>query len=117
MAKEKNQPETQEEPSIPTREEIVQFLKEQIEVKTLQLQLQELVTAISEAKLEEVKALAMMGQITSPQPTGAEYGGGTPHTVTKEDMEANPELKEMGIKEGDEVIIPAPEKTRSLKKA
>jgi hypothetical protein len=43
---------------------------------------------------------------------------GTPHTITQEDMDNNPELVEEGIKVGDEVIIPSmpPTEKRSLKK-
>jgi len=98
----------------PSKEEIIKFLQEQIEVKKVQFELQELNTKLAVAKAEELKALSFIGQITNPQPPA----DAVPHNLTQEDMDQNPELVEQGFKVGDEVLIPkesAP-KQRSLKK-
>jgi hypothetical protein len=110
---------TQEESKIPTKEEIISFLKEQIEVKELQFKLQELNANLASARAEELKALSFISQMTTQQPNGKEYEGGQPHTITEEDLVNNPELVEQGLKVGDDVIIPAaeqPQPKRSLKK-
>lgn len=90
-----------EEQKVPTKEEVLAFLAEQIEVKTKQVELQELNARFAVAKAEELKAMSFIGNITNPQAPE-----GTPHTITQEDMDNNPELAENGIKVGDEVIIP-----------
>lgn len=113
-----NTDQTQEEQKVPTKEELITFFNEQIEVKKVQYELQELNTKLAVAKAEELKALAFIGQMTQ-QSGSAERPEGTPHTITQEDMDNNPELSEEGIKVGDEVIIPTMppvEKQRSLKK-
>lgn len=101
-----------EEQKVPTKDEIITFLKEQVEVKTAQLQLQELNTKLAVAKAEELKALSFIGQITdasrAPQviPQDPEDGN-THHTITQEDLDNNPELAEEGVKVGDEILIPS----------
>jgi hypothetical protein len=105
--------------NAPTKEEVIAFFQEQIDVKKVQLDLQELNTKLAIARSEELKALSFIAQMTNPQAQGGEYEGGTPHTITDEDLELNPELKEQGLKAGDEVLIPSQEKPkdkRSLKK-
>ena len=69
MKKEQNM--EQEEQKVPTKEEIIAFIKEQIEVKTVQLELQELNTGLASSRAEELKALAFIAQITK-------QGGGKP---------------------------------------
>ena len=97
---------TQEEQKIPTKEELMAFLQEQIDVKELQVKLQNLNTQLAESKASELKALSFISQITSPKSDGNPYKGGVPHVLTKEDMELNPELAEEGLKEGDTVMLP-----------
>ena len=115
MSEENVLQEEQDLKNVPSKEEIIAFIKEQIEVKTVQLELQNLNTGLATSRAEELKALAFIAQMT-------QQGGkpeGTPHTITQEDMDNNPELAEEGIKVGDEVIIPSMppvEKQRSLKK-
>jgi hypothetical protein len=58
---------TQEEQKAPTKEEVISFFEEQIEVKKVQLELQEMNTALAVARAEELKALAFIAQITNPQ--------------------------------------------------
>ena len=50
----------QEEQKAPTKEEVVAFFQEQIEVKKVQLELQELNTALAVGRAEELKALAFI---------------------------------------------------------
>jgi hypothetical protein len=108
-----------EEQKVPSKEEIVKFLQEQIDVKKVQFELQDINTKLAVARAEELKALQFIGQMTNPQPPA----DAQPHTLTQEDMDENPELAEQGLKVGDEVLIPkemaqeAAEKAkRSLKK-
>lgn len=107
--------EEQEQKNVPTKEEIIAFIKEQIEVKAAQLELQELNTGLAVSRAEELKALSFIAQMT-------QAGGkpeGRPHKLTQEDFDNNPELNESGFKVGDEVIVPdepAAEKQRTLKK-
>lgn len=58
----------QEEQKAPTKEEVVSFFQEQIEVKRVQLELQELNTALAVGRAEELKALSFIAQLTTPQP-------------------------------------------------
>ena len=104
--------------SAPTKEEIVKFFQEQIDVKKVQYELQELSTKLSVARAEELKALSFIAQMTSPKSDDNPYEGGIPHTLTEEDLELNPELKDQGLQVGDEVLVPGeekPSKKRGLK--
>lgn len=108
-----------EEQKTPSKEEVVKFLQEQIDVKKVQLELQELNTRLAMARADELKALQFIGQLTNPQPPA----DAVEHTLTEEDLADNPELKEQGLNPGDKVLIPkemaeeAAEKVkRSLKK-
>jgi len=56
----------QEEQKAPSKEEVIAFFKEQIEVKSVQLELQELNTAMAVGRAEELKALAFIAQLTNP---------------------------------------------------
>lgn len=108
-----------EEKAPPSKEEVIAFFNEQIEVKKVQLELQELNTGLAVARAEELKALSFIAQLTTPQVKGDEYQGGVPHTITEEDLKNNPDLAEQGVQVGDEVLIPEPpseKKERSLKK-
>jgi len=58
---------TQEEQKVPSKEEVISFFQEQIEVKKVQLELQEINTALAANRAEELKALAFIAQITNPQ--------------------------------------------------
>lgn len=84
----------------PSKEEIVKFLQEQIEVKKVQLELQEINARLAAARADELKALAFIAQITQPQQNAR------PHTVTQDDIDNNPELQEAGVSVGDEIMIP-----------
>ena len=60
--------EQEEQKAPPTKEEVIEFFQEQIEVKKVQLELQELNTALAVGRAEELKALAFIAQITNPRP-------------------------------------------------
>ena len=107
--------EQQVEQKLPTKEELIAFLSEQIEVKTKQYELQELNTKIAAARAEELKALSFIANITSPN---TEAPQGDPHILTQDDIDQHPELSEAGLKVGDEVMVGKEEqpKKRTLKK-
>ena len=87
---------------VPSKEEIMKFMQEQIDVKEVQLKLQELNAKLAVARAEEVKALGLIAQMTNPTPPP----DAVPHNLTQEDMDQNPELIEQGFKVGDEVLVP-----------
>jgi hypothetical protein len=123
MTDEKISSETQDNQAAqaPTKEQIIAFFQEQIDVKKVQAELQELNTKLAVLRAEELKALSFIAQLSNPKPSGQEYEGGRPHTLTEEDFKNNPELSEEGFQVGDKVIIPneqinEPKKERSLKK-
>ena len=91
------------EQKAPSKEELIKFFQEQIDVKKVQFELQELNTKLAVARAEELKALGFIGQMTNPQ----SQQNTQPHIVTQEDLDANPELVEAGVAVGDEVLIPA----------
>jgi hypothetical protein len=90
-----------EEQKVPSKEEVILFLQEQIEVKEVQLKLQEINTKLASYRAEELKALQFIAQMTNPQPPA----NAVPHTITQEDLDANPELAGQGFKVGDEVLM------------
>lgn len=108
-----------QEQKAPTKEEVVQFLQEQLEVKRLQAELAELNAKIAVGRAEELKALMFIEQITNPKPKGNEYQGEENtqvHTVTQEDLDNNPELAEAGVEVGEEILIPKQEEAPKEKK-
>lgn len=128
---------TQEnEKKVPTKAEVLTFYKEQIEVAKLRKELAEIVCETAEFDARRTEAIAKQAHFSGPgqQQQSQQEGmpeGVIPHTVTQEDLDANPELAEQGIKVGDVVGItekpqaenqlPAPEEddeapVRKLKK-
>lgn len=105
---------------VPTKEEFITHLKEQIEIAEVRVALQDLNTRIAKSRAEELNALSFIAQLT----TGGKTAPTTTHTVTQEDLDENPELREAGIQVGQQITIPTddiiPEekpKERKLKKA
>lgn len=90
------------QPNIPSKEEVMGFLVEQIEVKKLQVELQDLNTRLAKGKAEELQALNFIGNMTNPKPPA----DAVPYKLTEEDLENNPDLKDQGLSVGDEVLIP-----------
>lgn len=105
---------TTQEQQAPSKEEVVRFLTEQIEVKEVQLRLQVINADLADARARELKALGFIGQMTNPQPPA----DAVPHNLTQQDIDENPELVEQGFKVGDEVLVPKDSEPakRSLKK-
>ena len=89
------------EQKVPSKEEVLMFLSEQIDVKSKQVELQELNTKLAVGRAEELKALQFIAQMTNPQPPA----DAVPHVITQEDLDANPEISEQGFKVGDEVLV------------
>lgn len=103
----------QEEQKVPpSQEEMMTWMKEQIEFKTVQVQLQEINTRLAELKAMEMQAIYKMAQLSAPEEPAQDM---MPYTLTEKDLEENPEIKEQGYKAGDTVNVPAP-KNRKLKK-
>jgi|APGre2960657404_1045060.scaffolds.fasta_scaffold00796_12 hypothetical protein len=86
----------------PSKEKVMEWMLDQIAFKKVQLELQEVDTKIAVSRSEYMKAMYTIAQISSPQdsPTLKQ------HTLTEEDISANPELVEQGFKVGDVVGIP-----------
>ena len=105
---------TTQEQQAPSKEEVVRFLTEQIEVKEVQLRLQVINADLADARARELKALGFIAQMSNPTPPA----DAVPHSLTQEDMDENPELSEQGFKVGDEVLVPKDSEPakRSLKK-
>ena len=113
MTEENQIPEApQEEQTQPSKEEMLSWMNEQIEFKTVQVQLAELNTTLAELKAREMQAIYRMSQLsTPPEEEGQEM---VPYTITEKDIEENPAIKEQGYKAGDTVSVPSPK--RKLKK-
>ena len=90
-----------EQAAPPSKEEVIRFLNEQIEVKVVQLQLQNLNADLAEGRARELKALGFIAQMSNPTPPADAVS----HNLTQQDMDENPELTEQGFKVGDEVLI------------
>lgn len=61
-----------EEQKIPTKEEVIAFYTEQIEVKKLQVKLQRLNAKFMQAKADELQAIAFIGQMRGQAPVEEE---------------------------------------------
>jgi|688.fasta_scaffold102143_6 hypothetical protein len=77
------------EQKIPTKEELMAFFSEQIEVKKLQVELQELNTSLAMHRAEELKALAFISQITNPGKESEEQEEAPVRTLKKEKKDGN----------------------------
>lgn len=102
MSKEKVVTQEESNEQAPSKEMVVTFLQEQIDVKKLQVELQELNTRLAVGRSEEVRALGLIAQMTNPNPPSDAVA----HNLTQEDIDQNPELTEQGFKVGDEVLVP-----------
>jgi len=100
MSKEKV--ETQANEQAPSKEMVIAFLQEQIDVKKLQVELQELNTRLAVGRSEEVRALGLLAQMTNPTPPA----DAVPYVLTQEDIDADSTITEQGFKVGDEVLVP-----------
>jgi len=91
----------------PTKEEIIKFYKEQIEVAKVRKELSLLNAEIAEYETRRIEAIAKAAQYTQPAATGEPNlpPGVVEHIVTQEDLDNNPELINEGIKVGDVIGI------------
>lgn len=86
--------------TTPTKEQLIAFLQEQIEVKEFQATLQKLNTSIAVERAAELEAFIKINHFTTQQPDVVQ------HVITQEDIDNNPVLAEQNIKVGDTVGIP-----------
>lgn len=97
------------EKKVPTKAEVLNFYKEQIEVAKLRKELAEIVCITAEFDARRVEAIAKQAHFSGPgQQQQQQQGmpeGVIPHTVTQEDLDNNPDLADQGIKVGDVVGI------------
>jgi hypothetical protein len=84
----------------PNKEQVLVWMKEQIDFKTVQLEMQELDTKIALSKFQQMEALYKISMLTSTEEE-ATTAAAKEHIITEEDMEAHPHLTEMGYKVGD----------------
>ena len=99
-----NKMENINEQKQPTKEEMFKWMEDQISFKKVQLELQKLDTEIAKQRAEYMKAMYTIAQISNPQKE--ESSKNMKHVLTEEDLKANPDLAEQGLKVGDEVEIP-----------
>jgi hypothetical protein len=74
-----------EEQKIPTKEEVIAFYTEQIEVKKLQVKLQRLNAKFMQAKADELQAIAFIGQMRGQEPVEEEEDEIVPERKLKKD--------------------------------
>lgn len=86
----------------------VEDLKRLIEIKELQLRLQQINTEFLEAKVRELIAMGNMTQLQNKENV-------IEHVLVEEDFVNNPDLKEQGFKVGDQIGIPAQMKEEFFK--
>lgn len=91
-----------EEKKLPTKDEIIAWYNEQIEIANLRFQLADLNAKIAKADEERLKSTIIMAQMQGPQNPQQQ---GTPHVVTQEDLDSNPELVENNVKVGDTILV------------
>lgn len=103
MSTEKN---TQEQPS---KDQIISWYKEQIEVATLRRDLSALQAEIAKNEAQRTQATILMAQMQDPASQNQ-----VEHIVTQEDLDANPELVENGIKLGDKILVNNPQPQQTL---
>jgi hypothetical protein len=111
---------TTEEKKVPTKDEVLAFYKEQIEVAEVRKQLAEIACLTAEFEARRAEAVAKQAHWSAPD-KGKPASGIVEHTITQEDMDNNPELAAQGIKVGDVIgLTDQPEdapKERQLKKS
>lgn len=95
-----------ESTKIPTKEEMIAAMKEQIEFKQVQCKLQELNMRLAEDRARELEAIVKMEQFTPKEGEGNTKDDMVEHTITKENLNNNPEMVEAGLLEGQKIGIP-----------
>jgi len=105
-------PQNNTEERVPTQAEQVNALKQLMPLKRLQVELQNLNTTFAELKVREHEAVNKLQQFEQAQMEAQraqeqfQMENIVKHTITQEDIDLNPEIKEAGIKVGQEIGIP-----------
>jgi hypothetical protein len=99
MSTEKNTPEQ------PSKDQIIAWYKEQIEVATLRRDLSALQAEIAKNEAQRTQATILMAQMQDP---ASQNQNEVEHEVTQEDLDANPELVQNGVKVGDKILVSNP---------
>ena len=96
---------------VPTKEQVIKFYDEQIEIARLRRDLSALLAETAKYDADRAESIAKQAHFSAPKsagPAGEQMPDGVvQHTVTQEDMDNNPELAEQGIKVGDVIGISA----------
>lgn len=79
----------------PSKEQIINWYKEQIEVAEFRVKLAELNARTARYEYERQEQVIKLASMLAPDPSVKQ------HTVTQEDLDNNPELSEQGVKVGD----------------
>ena len=90
-------------PEQPSKEKIISWYKEQIEVATLRRDLSALQAEIAKNDAQRTQATILMAQMQDPVSQNE-----VEHVITQEDLDVNPELVENGIKVGDKILVNNP---------
>jgi len=88
---------------VPSKEQIIAWYKEQIEITTLRRDLSVLQMEIAKNEAQRTQATILMAQMQTPTSQNE-----VEHTVTQEDIDANPELVENNVKVGDKILVNNP---------
>jgi hypothetical protein len=98
----------------PTKEQVLTFYQDQIQIATLRRDLAQLVAETAKYDAERVEANAKVAYFTNPpvKTNGDEAINGpankvdtVDHVVTEDDLAANPDLEKHGVKVGDTVQV------------
>lgn len=79
----------------PTKDQIISWYKEQIEIAEFRVKLAELNARTARYEFERQEQVVKLANMLAPDPSVKQY------TVTQEDLDNNPELSEQGVKVGD----------------
>lgn len=103
------------EQKVPSKEQVIKFYEEQIEIAKLRRDLSELLAVTAKHDADRAESIAKQAHFSAPKPAGEQLPDGVvQHTVTQEDMDSNPELAEQGIKVGDVIGISAAPQVEEL---
>lgn len=91
-------------PEQPSKEQIIAWYKEQIEVTSLRRDLSVLQMEIAKNDAQRLQATILMAQMQDPSSKNE-----VEHVITQEDLDANPELVENGVKVGDTILVSNPQ--------
>ena len=106
------------EQKAPSKDQVIKFYTEQIEIAKLRGELSEILAITAKHDADRAESVAKLAHFSAPkaqQPIEQMPVGMVEHTVSQEDLDNNPELVEQGIKVGDVIGISSnPETPESL---